>query len=346
MAEVSEKVKISEKKRGKLVTLSSLSEGTTLSFDGSEIFYRSFGRGDPAIVCCNGLGVGTFFWVYLERMFRSMHQVVTWDYRGHGKSELKKNPKNYSLAALVKDLKAVLDKTKLDRPVLVGHSLGVQVRLEFYRRWPERVGGMILCFGTYGRPMDNFYNTRLSRYLYKVLYEVSMAFPRESNLIGRFILKNPLSFFLGGVLKVMHTGMVNKKDTDRYIDHILSVDPIFFQTLLKSAQDNSAEDVLRTIKVPTLIISGELDQFTPVWLSKKMHRLIPESELFIMHKATHAGLVEQPDLINLRIEKFVQERIHPFLKHLRKAQKSGVKFIAPTRPSRKNIKLRLVSQGR
>lgn len=337
MADIVENVKISEKSRGKMISLSSLKEGKIVSFDGTELFYRSFGKNsgksNPSIVCCNGLGVGTFFWVYLERAFRTLHQVVTWDYRGHGKSELKKNPKNYNLFALVKDLKAVVDELKLEKPVLVGHSLGVQVILEFYRRWPEKVGGMVLCFGTYGRPMDHFYNSRLSRYLFKVLYEVAIAFPRESNLITRLLLQNPLSFFLGGLMKVMHTGMIDKKDTERYIEHILSVDPIFFQMLLKSAQDNSSEDMLRSIRVPTLILAGEHDQFTPVWLSKKMHRLIPESELFVMHKATHAGLVEQPDLINLRLEKFINDRVKPFL------QKRKSK---PSKKISKNVKLRLV----
>ncbi len=341
MAEAAEKVKVTEKKRGKLITLSFVKEGKIPSFDGTNIFYRSFGKSHPAVVCCNGLGVGTFFWVYLERAFRMLHQVVTWDYRGHGKSELKKNPKNYGLQALVKDLKAVLDYHKIEKPVLVGHSLGVQVILEFYRRWPERVGGLILCFGTYGRPMDHFYNSKLSRYLFKVCYEIALAFPRESSLISRLLLKNPLSFFMGGVLKIMHTGMIDKKDTQRYIDHILSVDPVFFQMLLKSAQESSAEDMLRTIKVPTLVISGELDQFTPMWISKKMHRMIPDSELFIMHKATHAGLVEQPDLVNLRIEKFLTDRVRPFLQRLRKNQKDPARD--PAIGSRKNVKLRLVS---
>ena len=343
MTDLAEKVKISERKRGKLVTLSTLTEGDAEGFDGTKLYYRSFGRGDPAIVCCNGLGVGTFFWVHLERAFHALHQVVTWDYRGHGHSALKKNPKNYNLNALVKDMKAVVDHLGIERPILIGHSLGVQVILEFYRRWPERVGGIILCFGTYGRPMDHFYNTRLSRYLFKICYEVALAFPRESTLIGRLVLQNPLSFFLGGVLKVMHTGMINKKDTDRYIEHILSVDPIFFQMLLKSAQEHSAEDVLRTIKVPTLIIAGELDQFTPLWISKKMHRLIPESELFIVHKATHAGLVEQPDLINLKIEKFLQDRARPFVRKLKHAGKGKPVSFKKAKPDGKNTRLRLVS---
>lgn len=309
MAQASRKVKISERGKGSLAYISSLREGKTPSFDGTQICYHSVGKGKPAMMCMNGLGVGSFFWVYLERMFKAAHQVVTWDYRGHGKSELKTNTKNYCLNALVKDAKAVVDKLRLPKAVLIGHSLGVQVSLEFYKRWPERVSGLILCFGTHGRPMDNFFNTRLSRYLFEVCYHIGVNFPKQSNKISRLLLNNPLSFWMGGLLKIMHTGMMSREDCDKYVNHILNVDSRFFTMLLRSAQDHTAEDLLPKIKVPTLIIAGELDQFTPMWLSKKMHRMIPDSELFVMHQATHAGLVEQPDLVNLRIEKFLKQKI-------------------------------------
>ncbi len=301
--------RLSERAKGKLITIATLNEGTTKSFDGTKIAYRSFGKGQPPIVCCNGLGVSTFFWVYLEKVFRTSHQVITWDYRGHGNSSLKNNPKNFTLQALVKDCRSVLDALDIKKSVFIGHSLGVQMILELYRHHPERVAGMVLCFGTYGHPMDSFYNTRLSRYLFEICYHMSQNFPKQSHWVSQLLLANPLSFFMGGLLKIMHTGMVKKSDIDRYIQHILSVDPTFFTTLLRSAQEHSAEDMLSDIKVPTLIIAGENDQFTPMWTSKKMHRLIPESELFVMNKATHAGLVEQPELVNYRIEQFIRERV-------------------------------------
>lgn len=291
------------------MTLVRLKEGFTESFDGTKIGYRAFGKGEPPIVCCNGLGVGTFFWDYLERHFRFAHQVVTWDYRGHGRSELKPNPDHYNIQALVQDCLAVLDELGIKKGIFIGHSLGTQVLFELYRQYPERVASLVLCFGTYGNVMDTFYNMRLSRYLFEICYFLGTNFPKQSNLISTLLLKNPLSFRLGGLFKIMDTGMMKKEDNDRYIRHILSVDPFFFTKLLKSAQDHNAEELLANIKVPTLIVSGEYDQFTPVWLSKKMHRLIPKSELFILKKATHAGLVEQPDAINLRIDKFIQEKL-------------------------------------
>ncbi len=309
MAHSSKKVKVTERAKGKIITLSHLKEGTVESFDGTRIWYRSFGTGEPAIVCCNGLGVGTFFWTYLEKHFRGTHRIVTFDYRGHGHSELKRNPRTYNLSSLVKDCKAVVDGLGLKKSIFVGHSLGVQLILELYRYWPEVFAGMILCFGTYGHPMDNFYNSKLSRHLFDIIYKISTKFPSQSNRISHLLLDNPLSFWMGGFFKIMHTGMMNKEDAERYIKHILAVDPLFFSMLLKSLQDHSAEDVLASVDVPTLIMGGELDQFTPEWISKRMHHLIPKSELLLMSKATHAGLVEQSDLVNLRIEKFIRERV-------------------------------------
>ncbi len=103
--------------------------------------------------------------------------------------------------------------------------------------------------------------------------------------------------------------MASKKEAEIYIDHILGIDPEFFTHLLKSIQSHSSEAILKKIKVPTLIVGAENDQFTPVWISKKMHRTIPKSELFIMKKSTHAALLEQPELINLRIDKFLREYV-------------------------------------
>jgi len=301
--------KISGKKNTRLLQLATSQEGFATSFDKTRISFHSSGDESPPIICCNGLGVSTFFWIYLQQHFRFSNQVVTWDYRGHGRSELKRNRKNYKIESLVKDLTAVLDVLKIKKAIFLGHSIGTQVILEFYRKHPKRVAGLIPCFGTYGRLMDTFYNFSFSPLVFRLVYFLGTQFPKQGNLISRLLLANPLSYWVGGILKVANTGMVSRKDVQRYVDHVLSVDPRLFTSLLKSAQEHNAEGFLPKIQVPTLIIAGDEDQFTPAWTSKKMHRLIPNSELFMIHKATHAGLVEQPDLINLRVEKFLNERI-------------------------------------
>lgn len=298
----------SKKNSGTLAQLVRLKEGFTQSFDGTEIYYKSVGLGYP-VVLCNGMGVSTFFWKYLENDFKHNFQVVTWDYRGHGRSAPPINKKNVSVHALVEDCRAVLEELKIKKALFVGHSLGTQVVLEFYRVFPKYVGGIVSCLGTFGRPMDFFYNSPISKYAFELFSSLGLLFPKASNVVSKFLIKNPFWYQLGGLLKMINTGMASKSDAQEYMDHILSLDPEFFAKLSRSVQAHTAEGVLNHIKVPTLIIGAENDAFTPVWLAKKMHRIIPNSELFVIRKGSHAALVEQPELINLRIEKFLRERV-------------------------------------
>ena len=55
--------------------------------DGIQLYYRAVGAG-PALICCNGVGVSTFFYKYIAEHFAQTHTVVVWDYRGHGRSSL------------------------------------------------------------------------------------------------------------------------------------------------------------------------------------------------------------------------------------------------------------------
>ncbi|HCU26032.1 MAG TPA: hypothetical protein DF383_13525 [Deltaproteobacteria bacterium] len=302
--------KFSQRNSGKLAQLVRLREGFAASFDSTPIYFKSVGIGYP-IVLCNGMGVSTFFWKYFEQAFKHDFQVITWDYRGHGRSGAPKNPENINVHSLVEDCKAVLNELKIKKALFVGHSLGTQVVLEFYRRHPRYVAGIVSCLGTFGRPMDFFYNSPLSKYIFEILTSIGLLFPRPSNFFSQLLIRNPFWYQLGGLLRMINTGMASKDDAKKYIDHILSLEPEFFAKLSRSVQAHSAEDMLKKIKVPTLIIGGDHDTFTPVWLAKKMHRIVPKSELIIIKKGSHAALVEQPELINLRIEKFLRERILP-----------------------------------
>jgi hypothetical protein len=48
--------------------------------------------------------------------------------------------------------------------------------------------------------------------------------------------------------------------------------------------------------------------FTPVWVSRLMQERLPDAELLVVRGGTHTAYLEQPDLVNLRIEKFLRER--------------------------------------
>ena len=80
----------------------------------------------------------------LAHVLRERFRVVAVDLRGHGGSD---HPGAYSMLHLTADLRAVLNALGLDRPVLVGHSLGGHVALHFAGLYPDRVEALVLLEG-------------------------------------------------------------------------------------------------------------------------------------------------------------------------------------------------------
>lgn len=78
--------------------------------------------------------------------------------------------------------------------------------------------------------------------------------------------------------------------------------------ILQRLGDHDAWDVLPSIDVPTLVIAGDRDMFTPRSASERMVKAIPGAELMVVQGGTHYAAVEYPELITLRIEKFLRER--------------------------------------
>jgi pimeloyl-ACP methyl ester carboxylesterase len=93
--------------------------------------------------------------------------------------------------------------------------------------------------------------------------------------------------------------------------HLSRMDPLVFLRTLQSAADHTAWDHLGRIDVPTLIIAADHDKFTPLWLSQRMHRAIPASEILVVPSGSHTAVIELPELIALRIERFLKERVAP-----------------------------------
>src|SRR4051794_7890853 len=105
--------------------------------DGVELAYHSFGQGPP-LVLVNGLG-GTFrAFEPLSLPLLARHRFLSWDYRGLYRSGPPAHFQGYSIPSQASDLWEILDAEGIDRAVLIGWSMGVQVSLEAYRQAQDR----------------------------------------------------------------------------------------------------------------------------------------------------------------------------------------------------------------
>jgi pimeloyl-ACP methyl ester carboxylesterase len=87
------------------------------------------------------------------------------------------------------------------------------------------------------------------------------------------------------------------------------VDFPMFLKMLRAAGEHSAEDTLADVSVPTLVVAGEKDTFTPAFLAQSMAKAIPGAELLVVAKGSHVAPIEQPELVNATIERFLRERV-------------------------------------
>jgi pimeloyl-ACP methyl ester carboxylesterase len=289
----------------------SYKEGMARGLDGVPVHYTSFGEGESALVCCNGVGVGTFFWKYVVRHFSERHQVVTWDYRGHGRSGTPDpvTREKFTVASSVHDLKAVMDHAGVKKAVLLGHSMGTQVILEAWRRHPSRVQGLVMVCGAFGRPLDTFWNSRISAPVFDVVYQVVNRFTAAYTRGNKALMQSSLPMFIARAGRVVDPQMCRPEDLQPYFDHLAEMDPLIFFLMAGEMQRHTAIKWLDKVDVPTLIVAGENDYFTPYHLSVQMRDRIAGSELLTIPKGSHAALIEQPELLNLRLEKFLRDRI-------------------------------------
>src|SRR5258707_7826016 len=125
--------------------------------DGSPLFYESWGaRGAlTPVLFCDGIGCDGYVWRYLRHDLPDRFGLHP-HYRGHGRTAAPRDPQRVTIEDLADDVACVLDDALVERAVLVGHSMGVQVALETYRRHADRVAGLVLVCGAASHPLKTF----------------------------------------------------------------------------------------------------------------------------------------------------------------------------------------------
>lgn len=288
-----------------------LQVGTARTRDGDALSYRVEGelsreRTRLPLLCSNGIGVSTFFWDHLVASFSPSRAVVTWDYRGHGKSPLAARPEDQTVVQCAQDLWAVADALGLHEVVLVGHSMGCEVLLEAARLHPERCAALVPMLGAAGRVLESFLGLSGLTPIARVLIALGERAPHLFEQLMRTTLAAPGLWPLVKALGVVHPDLCPREEFDPYFAHLRSLDLRGYFALAKDLLTHDASDLLPQLALPVLVVAGENDLFTPLHRSQELAGLVPHAELLIVPQGSHAALVEQPELIALAVEKFLR----------------------------------------
>jgi pimeloyl-ACP methyl ester carboxylesterase len=248
-----------------------------LARPAGDIHYQVNGSTGPVLLLTHGYGATSAMFARNQAALAASHQVVTWDLRGHGRSDYPADPAHYSTASALADMAALLAKVGADQAALGGHSLGGFLSLDFALTFPARVTALVLIGTGPGFRSDS------ARDDWNRRAHATAARLAERGLAG-----------LGGSDE-LHGG-----------EHRDASGLIHAATGTLTQRDAHVIDGLPRIAVPTLVVVGAND--TPfLGAADYMAAKIPAAHKVVIPAAGHAPNVSAPELFNAEVNRFLGE---------------------------------------
>lgn len=287
------------------------------SADGATIRYTFLGEGDgPLVALCAGLLCPDTWWHHLApALVESGHRVLVFHYRGMGTSTAPTDddPQSYAIDRCAGDLLDIVDAEGIERLTLLGHSMGVQVALEAYRILGDRVDGLIAITGPFASPLRSMYDRGplLTYGLYHPLRIALLLLLPPVRRAGWRALWSHVPMLTVGKLAKAFGPRTDEAIVRSYLDHAASLDPSMVLRVAAGMHAHDATDVLPQIAVPTLVVAGGKDPFTPPSQAARMAQLVPDSTLQIVPNGTHGAILEYPEVVNGHVLDFLERIAAP-----------------------------------
>jgi pimeloyl-ACP methyl ester carboxylesterase len=277
--------------------------------DGSPLFYESWGERGRAtpVLLCDGIGCDGYVWRHLRHDLADRHCVHS-HYRGHGRTPSPRDPARVTVEDLADDVACVLDDACVERAVLIGHSMGVQVALETYRRHTARVAGLVLVCGAASHPLRTFRGSAVLEDWLPVIQKWIHRVPGMINRVTRVVLPTKLAYEVASRLEIRRE-LIEPADFMPYLEGMARIDARLFVAMLSAAGRHSAEELLPEVMVPTLVVAGGRDGFTPPERSRAIAAAVPDAEILEIPNASHTAPIEHPQLVNATVRSFLARRI-------------------------------------
>lgn len=241
--------------------------------------YDHLGSGQP-LVLIHGLGERKEGWD-LQHSLAHDYELIIPDLRGHGESI---TTNDISIESFACDILALLDQLNISSAHICGLSMGGAIAQEIYRKAPLRCKSLILA--------NTFhYAPKTVRYL---LYAVRESRSKYLSADSRLQIAARTCLYSW-----------DEETIDRFL-HVCSPNTDAYLPSMESCLKVDNRRLLPTIKIPTLLIGGQYDAVTPVWIQLEMHHQIPHSQLIVLRNAGHLAKLETPDRFNKAIRQFLR----------------------------------------
>ena len=237
--------------------------------------------GAPALLLMHSLGTNLHLWDAQVAGLAHGFRIVRFDLRGHGLTELAAQP--YTIEDLADDALAVLDALGIAVAHVGGVSIGGMIAQAVAARAPARVASLILCDTALALPPPEMWRARA-----QTLRTEGVAAVAEATL-GRWVTPAYLASPGGRGLRAV----------------LLRTHPEGYAAAAEVLAAADLSLTTRQLRVPALVIVGELDPSTPVAAAEALRDAISGAQLTVIPGAAHIPLVEHPDAVTAAIRGFL-----------------------------------------
>ena len=252
----------------------------------ADIFYEVLGSGPPAVLL-HPFPANHDLWKPAIQALVGSYSVILPDLRGHGDSGTGEGPATMEKHAA--DIARVLKREEVGRAPFVGVSIGGYVLFEFWRKYSARVDALVLC------------NT-------KAQADTPDARTGRLQSAAEVTERGTQQFFASMLPKLM--GKTTHNTRPDLVEGALLMMQKMSPEDVASVQRGMAErqdsvETLKTINVPTLIVTGDEDILTGVADAELMRQNIPGSQMKIIAKAGHYSPWEQSEEVGKILRRFL-----------------------------------------
>ncbi len=248
---------------------------STAHLDDISVAYDDDGTGFP-VVLVHGHPFNRTMWrPQVEHFSREGYRVITADLRGYGETTVV--PGKTGLEVFASDIARLTDHLGIERFALGGLSMGGQIVMEFQRTYPERVAGLLLADTS---PQEETEEGK-----------------RVRNETADRIVAEGIGWYAHEVLTKMVApeNVHTQPDVAAHVLQMMRTTPRegAAAALRGRAERPDYRGSLKQVKVPSLVVVGTEDEFTPVSDAELMHELIPGSTLSVIEGAAHMPNLER-----------------------------------------------------
>ncbi len=257
-------------------------ESKYATLNGAKIHYQSYGgNGKEAIVLVHGWSCNLDYWKYQIPEFAKRARVIALDLPGHGQSD--KPEISYTMDHFAAAIDAVMRDAKVERAVLVGHSMGTPVARQFYRKYPQKTLAIVIVDGS----LRSFGDKAM-----------------RDQFVNSFKAANYKE--AGAQMFAAMTPVLSAADKENVKTSFLATP----QNVLVSAMESMNDDALYAtdkINVPVLAILAK-SPFWPADTEQFYRSLAPDFEYHMWEGVDHFLHLEKPKEFNETVIAFVNKK--------------------------------------